>query len=94
MTVTRPANLDARPIHVMHADLKRASEESAYRSICPKCETGILFVSRNQKTFNLVRYDRCIACAQTVIYEDRGVGGEDFEPLPPDFMEKLQAAMN
>ncbi len=90
----KPFNLHAAPLHVRHADLKRFSADSDYRSLCPKCETGILLVNRDQATFRLIRYDRCTQCAQTFIYEDEGAGGEAFEPLHPEVLARLQAAMN
>lgn len=63
-------NRDAEPIEVYHADLKRASDESPYRSKCPVagCD-GVLLVSRDH-TFDLKAHDCCISCAQPVIYLD------------------------
>ena len=79
--MNRAEKLNAEPITVSHADLRRFSEESEYRSYCPVCETGVLMVNRNQKTFALINVDRCTFCAQTVIYSDKIIGGEPVEDV-------------
>jgi len=56
-------------IYIHHSDLKR-SGESAFRSVCPSCETGILLVRRNQKSLKLSRLDNCINCGQEFFYID------------------------
>lgn len=83
-------------LRVLHSGLERASEESAYRSNCPVCQEGILFVSRVPTTQGLLlhRFDRCTRCAQGVIYEDETIAGEALPPLTPDFIEKVYAAVN
>lgn len=65
-----PVNYDKEPIRVNHADLFREDDNSAYRSSCPRCDLGILFVHRDQETFVLQAEDRCVVCGQKFIYED------------------------
>lgn len=65
-----PVNIDAPVLEVQHADLPRWSEESVYRTICPVCNEGLLLVSREDKTFVLSEFDRCILCGQQVRYLD------------------------
>jgi hypothetical protein len=88
------ANIKKSFIHVQHSDLKRFTEDSAYRSYCPICEAGVLLVHRDPKTFALARWDRCTFCGQGFIYDDEVVGGEALEPLPSDFEERIKAALN
>lgn len=79
--------LNARrdPIFVLHGGLERFSSDSPYKSHCPACPDGILIVSRDPDTFNLSRADRCVVCAQAVVYADddsyRIRGAEGFLPL-------------
>ena len=65
-----PVNFAEEPIHVKHAELKRVSSYSMYRSYCPKCKDGMLLVNRDQDTFELAAEDRCVSCGQPVIYDD------------------------
>lgn len=60
----------AEPIKVRHADLERASDNSAYRSQCPKCADGILPIRRDLETLQLEALDFCLGCGQAFIYED------------------------
>ena len=69
-------NLHKPAEHVLHADLRRASFESPFRSVCPVCERGLLLVARHPETFDLVDRDRCVRCGQLFIYEDAMIGGE------------------
>jgi hypothetical protein len=63
-------NINEPPMRVRHAELKRADKDSAYKSICPVCNTGWLLVERDIKTFQLNPIDRCTRCGQHVIYSD------------------------
>lgn len=63
-------NIAAEPILVKHFTLKYADDESIYRTICPVCDTGILLMARDMKTFHLLKNDRCTFCGQAVIYTD------------------------
>lgn len=74
--MNRFEKMNAAPVTVSHADLKRFSDESPYRSYCPVCETGVLLVNRDQQTFVLINVDRCTYCAQTIIYSDKAIAGE------------------
>lgn len=65
-----PQNIHAEPIHVNFKDLERFDVSSAYKSICPVCRKGILGIARDMISFKLSKYDRCLLCAQTVIYDD------------------------
>jgi hypothetical protein len=88
-----PINIKQPPFHVRHSELKRYSEESAYRSVCPKCEKGILFVKRDHQTLELLAHDTCSHCGQLVIYEDKEIGGEPVKPLSPELQKKLHNFM-
>jgi len=55
-------------IYLMHADLER-TDDSAYRSMCPVCGSGILLVMRNED-MTLSCEDFCTECAQRFIYMD------------------------
>ncbi len=71
-------NLNKEPIFVRHADLERADENSQFRSNCPVCKHGVLFVMRDQQTFELLKNDRCCLCGQPFVYTDIGGGIELF----------------
>jgi hypothetical protein len=60
----------------MHSSLKDYNIESAYRKFCPVCNEGALLVQRDQETFDLINVDRCIRCAQLVIYDDETINDE------------------
>ena len=72
-------NIGKDPVQVSHAQLKRASEESPFRSWCPVCEKGILLVSRDGER-DLSRVDRCMLCGQLIVYEDDEIAGVPLEP--------------
>jgi hypothetical protein len=63
-------NVNKPPIRVNHRDLKRASLNSIYRSVCPICDRGYLLVRRDLTTFELSEQDNCILCGQRFIYND------------------------
>jgi hypothetical protein len=69
-------NLGASPIVVEHASLKKTSEDSDYRVVCPKCDQGTLLVRRNQITLRIQRGDMCTLCGQRFVYTDAAIGGE------------------
>lgn len=71
-------NIAEPPMGLWHASLERVGE-SAYRSHCPACDKGMLFVGRDQETMKLLRRDRCTWCGQEVRYLDAGINGEEFE---------------
>jgi hypothetical protein len=66
----------APPVTVSHTSLRRFSTESPYRSYCPVCNTGVLLVNRDQKSYRLINADRCTYCAQLIIYSDETIAGE------------------
>ena len=70
-------------IRVAHAELERADEDSAYRSACPVCETGLLLIHRDQESFKLIRSDTCIQCGQGFYYTDATINGEEFTEKVP-----------
>lgn len=70
-------------IRVVHAELERADEDSAYRSVCPVCKTGLLLIHRDKETFKLVRSDICIQCGQGFYYTDDKINGEEFTEKVP-----------
>lgn len=63
-------NAKAKTLEVRHSELKPWSDDSAYKGECPACEEGILLVRRDGDTLELLEYDRCIVCAQSVRYLD------------------------
>jgi uncharacterized protein with PIN domain len=68
-------------IEVKLADLPKISENSIFRSKCPKCKDGILLVRREPDTLKLSAYDNCISCGQIFFYTDieewtKSVGGK------------------
>lgn len=58
------------PKRVRHSDLKRYSDDSAYKSVCPECGEGILGMRRDRQKFELEHWDNCPSCGQVFIYED------------------------
>lgn len=64
------------PIAVRHSDLRRIDEETAYKSDCPVCETGILLVQRDQTELTLRRDDICIRCWTRFRYTDEFINRE------------------
>lgn len=63
-------NFNNPVIQVMHRNLRRDGEEAPFRSRCPFCFNGILFVRRDDETFRLLSMDRCVLCGQAVEYLD------------------------
>jgi hypothetical protein len=74
-------------VKVVHAKMPRVGD-SAYRSLCPVCQTGHLMVSRNRTSFRLLRADSCTFCCQGFIYQDEKIADEPLDPLPDNFAEK------
>ena len=74
--VTRFPHIDADPMRVAHASLQRISSDSEFKAYCPRCKDGLLLVARDRTTFRLIREDRCLSCAQRVVYTDTQIGGE------------------
>ncbi len=64
------ANLYNAPVKVIHSELKRADDNSIFRSECPVCEVGVLLVKRNNTTFKIIAEDHCILCGQQYVYTD------------------------
>jgi uncharacterized protein (DUF983 family) len=60
---------------IYHKDLERQGR-SPYRSQCPACEPGILFVYRDPITLTLRRGDRCSHCGQRYYYLDTAIANE------------------
>ena len=80
--MNKPANITEPVMYVRHSELTRSSDESPYRSVCPKCNEGTLLVNRNQTTFQLMRIDCCTLCGQTVCYQDVTINTESLKDLP------------
>lgn len=59
-----------KPIHVNFYSLQRYSEESNFKNVCPSCKDGILLMSRDNATGELLPNDFCVQCGQVVIYDD------------------------
>jgi hypothetical protein len=79
-----PENIAKPPLHVLHAELERVSEDSAYKSVCPACKGGLLAVHRVMGSVQghvLLRHDRCFGCGQQVVYQDRTINGELLYPV-------------
>jgi len=86
-------NLKEPPIEIKHTDLERVSEDSSYRSWCPKCNKGVLLVSRPLHVFKLNRTERCTLCGQPFWYTDETVNGESFvEDQPRHLTPEVLAA--
>lgn len=62
-------NLKEPIMKVKHSELSRISENSAYKSECPKCETGMLVTLRD-KAFQIKKFDHCLLCGQRFEYLD------------------------
>lgn len=72
------ANMNAAPVKVRHADLKRFGKGD-WKSVCPVCDAGILLgPPRNSEWRMYTRTDRCTRCAQLVHYTDETINGEGF----------------
>jgi hypothetical protein len=78
-------NQHAPALDIHHAALKRWSDESEFKVMCPACGDGLLLVQRDQETLQITGHDRCIRCAQLVRYRDQSIGGEPVAGvvLPP-----------
>ncbi len=63
-----PKNLHNPPEHVNFYELLPYS--GSFKSLCPFCDKGLLPVSRNQESGELLPADRCLLCGQLVIYDD------------------------
>lgn len=65
-------NRDKPIIQIEHFNLNPADEihPNKWASDCPICGTGILFVNRHFKTFELQEFDRCVSCMQRFQYLD------------------------
>lgn len=61
-------NISKEFIEVEHSKLKRIKEP--FRSECPKCLDGVLMVTRDKETLEIMAEDRCILCGQGFIYVD------------------------
>jgi hypothetical protein len=56
-------------IRIKWANLERVAEGGT-KSHCPTCGRGALLVRRDADTLKLLPEDRCILCAQRVVYTD------------------------
>lgn len=62
-------NVNEPIIEINHKNLSRFGG-SPYKSVCPKCEEGLLLIYRDQKSLVLQEYDRCVLCGQQFKYKD------------------------
>ena len=69
-------NIGKRPLRIFHQNLKRISDESAFKVYCPACPDGILLVFRDQDSLRVLSHDRCLSCGQHVVYLDKVIGDE------------------
>lgn len=76
-----PENFNKPVTEVLHSELTRYDEDSAYKSKCPFCSHGILLFRRNNQTYKLQRLDNCISCGQHVKYTDNEINGETLDEL-------------
>lgn len=53
-----------------HKNLKRISDDSAYKSACPFCAHGTLMMVRDFYSGKLLAKDACLYCGQNVTYID------------------------
>lgn len=64
-------NYWGEPIKVRHKSLKRSSDESMFRSVCPVCEKGRLMMRRNiSNGMTLQKDDNCTLCGTRFEYTD------------------------
>lgn len=63
-------NLKLPILKVKHKDLTRSSEDSMFKSVCPKCKEPGLFVTRDQETLKLLNDDLCMNCGRRFYYTD------------------------
>jgi hypothetical protein len=62
--------------------LQRLNKNSAFKSLCPTCDSGVLIVNRDAN-YHIIRYDRCSLCGQAFYYEDDVIAGEDMRSPHP-----------
>jgi predicted RNA-binding Zn-ribbon protein involved in translation (DUF1610 family) len=74
--MSKPDNSHKKPLRLSHTTLKRASEDSAFRSKCPACLDGVLLVMRDSKSHALINVDTCTSCGQRIIYKDTFINDE------------------
>jgi len=63
------------PLEVKWKELERYTKDSSYRSLCPECRKGPLFIRRDIKTFELLAEDNCAYCGRRFIYTDLAEAG-------------------
>jgi DNA-directed RNA polymerase subunit RPC12/RpoP len=63
-------NIQSPIMQIKHADIKRAEDDSQYKSVCPQCNEGVLMMLRNPETFKLRNIDNCFLCGQRFEYTD------------------------
>jgi predicted RNA-binding Zn-ribbon protein involved in translation (DUF1610 family) len=74
-------NIHEPPVEVVHSAMQRCSDESDFKSVCPKCPDGMLLVMRDQKSFQIINVDRCIVCGQQFIYMDSTIAGSTVQKV-------------
>lgn len=62
-------NIQLPPMEVRHRDLKRR-DDSIFRSECPHCIDGVLFIQRDIISLKLQPHDNCLFCGRRFIYTD------------------------
>jgi DNA-directed RNA polymerase subunit RPC12/RpoP len=61
---------DDPPIHICFYLLDRFDDHCNFRNECPECGDGVLTMTRNTETGELLAEDMCILCGQRFIYDD------------------------
>lgn len=89
----KPKNLDEPYRIVRHSDLKRANDESPFRSVCPVCEKGVLLV-RRWAGGALGSVDNCTWCGQMFFYTDEEIAGEKLVSSIPLTLDETVAALD
>lgn len=74
-------NINNPPRRVRWKELERASD-SAFRSTCPACNSGVLLVRRCLCFEHFSCFDRCTECGQVFIYEDEEILGTHVLSIP------------
>ena len=64
------SNRENPTVSVVWSRMLPAGDDPVYRRECPFCEDGIFLVGRNRETLELLEYDMCILCGQTICYID------------------------
>lgn len=79
MAIKAGENFGKKPIHVNFFLLDDPGLGGNYKSECPVCKDGLLLMTRDSNTGELLNRDSCTLCGQQFIFDDislvKKVGG-------------------